>query len=200
VAQVAAVSGREPIVVLFVDDEEAMLRSIVRVLGKTPLEVLTATGAEAALRVLAEQRVDVIVSDIDMPGVNGLDLLRRVRSERPEILRMMLTGAATVERALDAINGGEVVRFFTKPFDVDLFRASMEALIERIDRSRREHADATLRARRVELQRWLDRRYPGLLDIEKGNGGELVIDVGPLAVAIDATKLTAARRAFGEDD
>ena len=193
-------SAREPIVVLFVDDEEAVLRSIVRVLSRTPLVVLTAVGAEAALGVLAEQRVDVIVSDIDMPGVNGLDLLRRVRSERPEILRMMLTGAATVERALDAINGGEVVRFFTKPFDVDLFRASMEALIERIDRSRREHADATIRARRGELQRWLDRRYPRLLEIEKNVEGEIVIDVGPLAVAVDATGLDSARRVFGEDD
>jgi DNA-binding NtrC family response regulator len=175
------------------------LRSIVRVLSRTPLEVLTAVGADAALGVLAEQRVDVIVSDIDMPGTNGLELLRRVRSERPEVLRMMLTGAATVERALDAINGGEVVRFFTKPFDVDLFRASMEALIERIDRSRREHADATVRARRAELQRWLDRRYPGLLDLEKNADGDLVIDLGPLAVAVDDTALDSTRRCFGED-
>ena len=113
---------------------------------------------------------------------------------------MMLTGAATAERALDAINGGEVVRFFTKPFDVELFRASMEALIERIDRSRREHADATIRARRAELQRWLDRRYPGLLEIEKSAEGDLVVDAGPLAVAVDETKLATARRCFGEDD
>jgi DNA-binding NtrC family response regulator len=194
------VCAREAIVVLFVDDEEAVLRSIVRVLSRTPLEVLTAVGAEEALRVLGEQRVDVIVSDIDMPGVNGLELLRRVRSERPEILRMMLTGAATVERALEAINGGEVVRFFTNPFDVDLFRASMEALIERIDRSRREHAAATLRARRAELQRWLDRRYPGLLEIGKNASGEIVVELGPLAVAVDATGLDAARRVFGETE
>ena len=57
---------------------------IVRVLSRTPLEVLTAGGAEAALGVLAEPPVDVIVSDIDMPGINGLELSRRVRSERPD--------------------------------------------------------------------------------------------------------------------
>jgi CheY-like chemotaxis protein len=182
-------SLREPTAVLFVDDEEAVLRSIARVLARSSLSVFTAASAPAALELLGQRRIDVLVSDIDMPQVDGLDLLRTVRRDHPTVLRMFLTGAATLDRALHAINEGEVARFFCKPFDVALFREAMEALAERVQRSRREQRMASRRERQEALQRWLDRRYPDLLSIERSASGEIVVDAVELCEAIDRAGL-----------
>ncbi len=71
-----------------------------------------------------------------MPGMSGLELVKIVRREFPATLRMLLTGAGTMDRAIEAINEGEVHRFFTKPFDFELFLATMKRLAERIEKLR----------------------------------------------------------------
>jgi DNA-binding NtrC family response regulator len=165
------------VVVLFVDDDPAVLRAITRVLGPLSLEVLTAGGAEEGLAILESRPVDVVVSDIDMPGVDGFAFLERVRKEHPAAVRMLLTGAATLERALHAINEGEVSRFFTKPFNVDGFREAMAALAQRMAAARRD-ADEELRGqRRKGLVAWIDERYPGLLDVPRTPSDAVLIDI-----------------------
>ncbi len=150
--------------VLFIDDEEAILRSIARILARSEFNVLTSSKPVEAFELLASQRVDVVVSDIDMPDMNGLDFLERVRSQHPRVLRMLLTGSATVDRALRAINEGEVVRFFRKPFDIELFRRSMEALVQRIESLRAQDAEEERRRRSLALQAWVTKRFPRLLE------------------------------------
>ena len=73
-AEVAAMS--EAISVLFVDDEPLVLNAIVRAVSGLPFEVLSAASGEEALAMLEQRRVDVLVSDIDMPGMSGLELMR----------------------------------------------------------------------------------------------------------------------------
>jgi DNA-binding NtrC family response regulator len=174
----------EHVSVLFVDDEPAILRSIARVLSRSKVEVFTAEGAAAGLELLRSRRVDVLVSDIDMPGMNGLELLRIVRREHPSTLRMLLTGHATFERALHAINEGEVIRFFTKPFDAELFRRTLDALADRIARSRREGDAELVRSRTAELEAWVEATFPGALAVARGPGGDVEIDVEALGRAV----------------
>lgn len=180
-------ADRPRITVLFVDDEDAVLRSISRILARTDLDVLTTTHPADALEQLAATRVDVIVSDIDMPEMNGLQLLERVRREHPRVLRMLLTGAATVDRALHAINEGEVVRFFRKPFDVEVFRRSMSALAHRIESMRAEGAEVERRRRAAALQGWVTSRFPDLLDDVGEPGFPVEIDAGRLAEVLRAS-------------
>src|SRR5438552_10334436 len=90
-------SSADQVSVLFVDDEPAMLRAIERTLREAPFEVLTAGSGAVALSILATRMVDVLVSDIDMPEMNGIELVRRVRRKHPATLRMLLTGAATTD-------------------------------------------------------------------------------------------------------
>jgi DNA-binding NtrC family response regulator len=165
------------ITVLFVDDEPAIRRAIVRALVGSAYEVLVAESAEHALVLMRARSVDVLVSDIDMPGMSGLDLLKIVRREFPATVRMLLTGAGTLPRTLEAINEGEVHRFFTKPFDLALFSATMSGLIERIARLRRDHEREAQAARRDELFRWVEATFPGTLSVARNASGEVVVEV-----------------------
>jgi two-component system, probable response regulator PhcQ len=181
---VAAVTSVPPppdrISVLFVDDEPALLRAIERSVQDPLLEVLVAGGAKEALAILAARRVDVLVSDLDMPQMNGLELVKVVRREHPQTLRMILTGYTTIERALTAINEGEILRFFTKPFDLKLFRATILGLAQRIQREREEGEVAARRARAIELHAWIERSFPGATSIDRDERGRVVVDVDRL--------------------
>jgi YesN/AraC family two-component response regulator len=170
--------------ILFIDDEQAVLRSIARILARSEFDVMTTSRPEEAFEHLSRNRIDVVVSDIDMPEMNGLDLLERVRTQHPRVLRMLLTGSATVDRALRAINEGEVVRFFRKPFDVELFRRSMEALVQRIESLRAQDAEEERRRRALALQAWVTKRFPDLLEGLDGEPGVAHVDRRRLDEAI----------------
>ncbi len=162
--------------VLFVDDEPLILRSILRILHDAPFTVLTVGSPEEALAVLREQTIDVLISDIEMPGMTGLELVKIVRREFPSTLRMLLTGVGTLERTLAAINEGEVHRFFSKPFEVQLFRATMQSLGERIDKLRRDGDLDAQRVRCDELYRWVEEVYPGTLAVRRSDGDEVLLE------------------------
>lgn len=116
--------------ILFVDDEPNILQSIQRQLrGRFDLE--TAGGGDEALRVLKEKGpFAVIVSDMRMPEMNGVELLTRVRDSYPETVRLMLTGNADQETAMEAVNNGQIFRFLTKPCPQATFVTSL-ALAQR---------------------------------------------------------------------
>ncbi len=107
--------------VLFVDDETSILRTLKRVLHREPMNVLIASKADEALEHLRANDVQLIVSDHQMPGMSGVDLLAKVRKLYPDIIRMMLTGFTEMNVAVEAINRGEIFRLITKPWnDQDL--------------------------------------------------------------------------------
>jgi response regulator RpfG family c-di-GMP phosphodiesterase len=89
---------------------------------------------------------------------------------------MLLTGAGTMDRALAAINEGEVHRFLAKPFDAVLFRATMRSLFERILALRRSRDRDLRAARRGELYRWVEETFPGTLEVERNERGEVEIE------------------------
>lgn len=165
-----------PVSVLFVDDEALILQTIQRILRSSDLEVLTAPGAREAMALLDTRRVDVLVTDIDMPEMDGLELIAWVRKQHPTTVRMVLSGAGTLERALEAINVGEVHRFFAKPFDARAFRAALESLAERIQRLRQDGEDRARASRREMLVRWVEERHPGIGAIARDPDGTVVVD------------------------
>ena len=101
--------------ILFVDDEPNVTDALKRALRREPYEFLTATSGAAALKILEGQYVDVVVSDEQMPGMSGSVFLSMVRQQFPHTIRMILSGHASLEAAVRAINEGQVYRFFLKP-------------------------------------------------------------------------------------
>ena len=115
--------------VLFVDDEPNVLQSIRRSLRKQ-FELDTADGGEEALQKMAnEGPFAVIVSDMRMPGMNGVELLSAAKKRWPDTVRIMLTGNADQQTAVDAVNEGDVFRFLNKPCEApDLAKAVTNGL------------------------------------------------------------------------
>ena len=77
--------------ILFVDDEPEILTALMRLLRSTDITVLTASSAEKGLRLLEQQDIDIVVSDKNMPGMNGMEFLQKVAEQWPETVRIMLT-------------------------------------------------------------------------------------------------------------
>jgi diguanylate cyclase (GGDEF)-like protein len=100
--------------VLMVDDDANLLSGLVRTLRKD-FQLLTATGGEAALEILAARSVAIVVADMTMPGMSGLQLLSEVRTRHPDVVSIMLTGLLDQKTASDAINHAGVFRFLSKP-------------------------------------------------------------------------------------
>lgn len=106
-----------PSTVLLVDDEPNITEALKRALRKEPYLFLTATSGLEAEAILASQAVDCVISDEQMPGMSGSEFLARTRQRFPDTIRMILSGQASLEAAVRAINEGEVYRFFLKPVD-----------------------------------------------------------------------------------
>lgn len=148
--------------VLIVDDEPAVLAVLKRFLSSDALEVLTASSGAEALEVLAETPVHVVVSDQNMSGMKGIDLLTKVRELHSDTARIVITGVATVEDVIAAINGGEVYRFLLKPcHPAELNRMVREALDHRELVAQGRRMLSALRAQRLALAE-AEARQPGI--------------------------------------
>jgi CheY-like chemotaxis protein len=101
--------------VLLVDDEPAVPEGIVRALMDEPYTFFTATSGAEALEILGKETIDIIVSDDQMPGMSGIELLTRVRFEYPQVIRIVLTGQASVRSAMKAIHDGWIYQYLHKP-------------------------------------------------------------------------------------
>jgi diguanylate cyclase (GGDEF)-like protein/PAS domain S-box-containing protein len=107
---------------LLLDDEPNVLSSLVRLLRRDGYQILTAHNAQEAFSLLATHEVQVVVSDQRMPDMNGTEFLSRVRKLYPGTVRIILSGYAELESVLNAINRGEIYRFYTKPWDDQALR------------------------------------------------------------------------------
>jgi len=132
---------------LLVDDEPALLDALRRTHRKR-YRISVATNGAAGLDALErEGPFDVVVSDYQMPEMNGVDFLAQVALRAPEAMRLMLTGNADLKTAIDAVNTGEVFRFLTKPCSPEVFAAGVDAAMEqvRLRRAERELLEGTLK-------------------------------------------------------
>ena len=113
--------------ILCVDDDPNILEGYKRQLRKE-FELATAVGPEQGLRMVTEQGpFAVVVSDLQMPGMNGVEFLAQVRAHDPDTVRMLLTGNAELQAAIDAINQGQIFRFLTKPCTPEALANAMKA-------------------------------------------------------------------------
>lgn len=101
--------------ILLVDDEPQVTRTLERLLRLDGYRITCASSADMAMDILATERMDVVIADERMPGQAGSEFMAEVRVRFPSTLRIMLSGRASLESAVRAINEGEVFRFLLKP-------------------------------------------------------------------------------------
>lgn len=133
-----------PATVLLVDDDPNVLRGLVRMLRLQPFQFYTAHSAEEAMEVLKSRPIDVLVTDERMPGTSGMDLLAWSAKHFPEVVRILLTGFATTEIAIRAINESLVFRFFTKPCDPVALALAIHEALEQKQTLSKEKSGASL--------------------------------------------------------
>ncbi len=112
--------------ILCVDDERSVLKALQRNLRKE-FDITLAAGGKAALDAIADHGpFAVVLTDLRMPDIDGLELLKQVRDHDQHIVRMMLTGNNDLNTAIDAVNEGNVFRFLTKPCRVEILRQALQ--------------------------------------------------------------------------
>ena len=114
---------------LCVDDEANILSALRRLFRPHGYTVLTAGGGEEGLEILAREPVDLIISDMRMPVMDGARFLGEARKRHPDTVRLLLTGYADMESTIAAINSGQIARYIAKPWnDQDVLLTVREAL------------------------------------------------------------------------
>ncbi|MGD8251301.1 MAG: response regulator [Desulfobacterales bacterium] len=144
-----------PINVLVIDDEEGIRIGSSRILSRMGCEVTTASRGEDGLEIIDKAPIAIVLLDLKMPGMDGMEVLTRIHQKKEDILVIVITGFATVETAIEAMKQG-AYDFIPKPFEPDQLRIV-------INRAR-EKLSLTWEAKKAELER---RRTLSDLDTEK---------------------------------
>src|SRR5215510_12385148 len=134
---------------LVVDDEQPVLRVVERTAAKAGFDVVTCGSGTEAMRELARRPADLAMLDLRMPDVNGLDLLRQIRSAVPSCEVILMTAHAAVDSAVEAIKLG-AREYLTKPFDFDRLRQLLNEIREELERRAHVAALEDEVARRLE--------------------------------------------------
>jgi FixJ family two-component response regulator len=121
--------------VLIVDDEKNIRLTLSLALEKLNLPVETAANGEEALQKLAEKSYGLMLLDLRMPGIDGMEVLRRLPEIRPEVKVVIITAWGTIEAAVEAMKLG-AVDFLQKPFDAEEVRDMVSSLLDRATQER----------------------------------------------------------------
>ncbi len=116
--------------ILIVDDEPNVLKSLKRLLMETEYNIITAQSGEEGLEKLESNKIDVVVSDYRMPGMNGVEFLSKVKERSPDTIRLILSGYADAVAIVEAINEGQIYRFITKPWNDQELLTTISSSIE----------------------------------------------------------------------
>jgi two-component system, probable response regulator PhcQ len=165
--------------VLIVDDDTNLLDSLRRSLRKEPYTILTTSSCEEALRIFDKTPINVVITDQDMPEMSGVAFLKRVCERHPETIRFMLTGKATLDNAIDAINDGGISRFLLKPCNpIELVMAIRQGIQQQ---SLMAAAYKLLQKNKLqtELLSQLESQYPSITKVERDADGAIAIEDFP---------------------
>lgn len=162
--------------VLLVDDEPQVTRSLRLGLRNEPYEVATASSGHEALALLAGRPVDVVVSDERMVGMQGSELLARVRQLYPSTVRIILTGQASLAAAVRAINEGEIYRFLQKPCSADELRVTIRQSLEHLELMRTARRLLQTNRRQTRVLAGLEETMLGITQVKRDESGAVVIE------------------------
>lgn len=136
--------------ILCVDDEPNILSSLRRLFRSKGYDVIIANSGQEGLATLETEKVDLVISDMRMPIMDGAAFLEKVRARWPDLIRILLTGYADMQSTIDAINRGEIYRYITKPWDDNDIALVVKEALERKDLEREKNRLEDLTTRQNE--------------------------------------------------
>lgn len=161
--------------ILLVDDEINVVSSLKRALIDEPYKIHTANSGVDGLRILKDNRIKLVISDEKMPGMSGSEFLSAVKNLFPDTIRIILTGHASIQAAMNAVNNGEIYRFFAKPWNEIELKLSIRSAIEKYDlEEENKRLLKTVKRQASELYQ-LEKSHPGITSMQKDAEGNLVL-------------------------
>ncbi|GAB6043538.1 HD domain-containing phosphohydrolase [Endothiovibrio diazotrophicus] len=124
-------NDEKPVTLLLVDDEPNILRALTRALRPLGMRVVTAANGREGLERLAEERVELIISDMRMPEMDGAEFLKQAAERAPDTIRILLTGYADLSSTIAAVNQGRIYRYLSKPWEDNDLRITVQHALER---------------------------------------------------------------------
>lgn len=162
--------------VLFVDDEPNVLEGIRQNLRKAKFQVITTSSIDSAFEILANNEVDVVVSDERMPIMSGHQFLTVVYEKYPKTVRLMLSGQAKLEDVALAVNNGKIYKYLAKPTPpqklitfIDEAISIRQTLLNGINNLQ----SATVA---VKSMNDLEASYPGITKVQRDEDGCIIVD------------------------
>ncbi len=174
--------------ILVVDDDESLRRVTQVQLEEEGYEVVTAASGEEALRLLERAPHDLVISDLKMPGMDGVALLREIRQRYPEVVVILLTAFGTVETAVEAMKLG-AYDYITKPVNPDALRLIVERALDHV----------RLREEVRSLRRSLDEKYGFENIIGRSPALLYILEAAARAAQTDATVLIRGETGTGKE-
>ncbi|RJP17515.1 MAG: response regulator [Candidatus Abyssobacteria bacterium SURF_5] len=133
---------------LLVDDEEQFLSTAKRLMEKRGVSTFVCTNGFDAIRILKERRIDVVLLDLKMPGINGVEVLRKIKQNHPDIEVILLTGHASVESAVEGLKLGAfdyLMKPSTIPDILDKVRDAYERKVAKEEKARKSKVENIIR-------------------------------------------------------
>jgi two-component system, probable response regulator PhcQ len=177
--------------VLIVDDEPNILTALRRNLSSIPvnlldgdrLELIPANSPDDALQLAIAENFDLVISDLRMPGMSGVELLSEIATRHPNTARILMSGYADLTAIVSAVNEANIFRFVAKPWDDnDMRMAVVQALRYRAIILENQRLADLVRAQRSQLDRQdaelhrLELEHPGITQIDRDETGAIFID------------------------
>lgn len=139
---------------LFVDDEANILAALKRLFRPHGYNILTAESGQDGLALMAQQSVDLVISDMRMPAMDGAEFLKQVATQWPDTIRILLTGYADLTSTIKAVNAGKIYRYISKPWeDNDITTSVKRALEQKNLEAERDRLLALTNSQNAELKR-----------------------------------------------
>lgn len=172
--------------VLIVDDDPNVLKSLARLLRVDEYVILTAKNGFEALDILRQHPIDVLISDLKMPRMDGLEFLRNVQDLHPYTVKILLTAYADLETALKTINEVPVFRFITKPWNGQELKQTIRSALRVamcLHRARSEAQDIIAGVQDIsqknlgkdESLKSLEKQFPGITKVDLDENGCYVL-------------------------
>ncbi|MBI5639676.1 MAG: response regulator [Nitrospirae bacterium] len=161
--------------ILIVDDEPNVIASLKRTFIDAPYEIFSACSGAEGLKILQQQEMKVVISDERMPQMAGSEFLSFVKDQYPATVRITLTGHASLDAAMQAVNRGEIYRFLTKPWDEMELKLALRSAIEKYDLEEENRRLLSVVKRQALDLRMLERKYPTITKIERDDAGHLIL-------------------------
>jgi two-component system, probable response regulator PhcQ len=162
-------------VILIVDDEPNVLAALKRALIDEPCEIYSAASGAEGLEILKKGGIKVVVSDEKMPAMSGTEFLTCVKEYYPEVVRIMLTGYASLDAAMKAVNQGEIYRFFSKPWNETELRLSIRAGLEKYNLEAENKRLLRIVKHQAINLKLIENRYPSITKLQKDEDGNLIL-------------------------